>query len=174
MTKRNLAITMAFCLIFFGFVVFLKNKKQQIASSKITPTSTTPIQKPLILNGRRVLGMHPSTTAGQLKTLKTANTISTKWEPILEQNIRAQGGDAVKSIKIKKVDSFIWNQDGLALNVESVMVSIKNQRGEETSFKALVDSQNGKILQNWDRPVFDPIHPKDNFKVRIDPRYHNE
>lgn len=176
MTKRNLSLLLAGLILIF--VVILIAKKDQSPSGKnqsLTPAPAVVTPDTLTIDGKKVLGLPPVTDEKKpIEQLKIANKPSVEWKPNLEKTLRAQGGDNVKDIVIKKVDSFVWNHDGIALYVESVVVTVKNQKNEETSFKALVDAQNGKILKNWDQPIFDPIHPKDNFKVRIDPRYHNE
>lgn len=176
MTKRNLSLILGLVII-LGVIIFLsKSSKSPLVKQAPEPVIETPVidSNTLTIDGKKVLGLPPGLEKKEIEKLKIANKVSTEWEPNLEKSIRAQGGDSVKDIAIKKVDSFVWNQDGVALFVESVVVTIKNQKNEETSFKALVDAQNGKILKNWDQPIFDPVHPKDRYKVRIDPRYHNE
>lgn len=93
------------------------------------------------------------------------------WESNLRQNILAQAGSQTPEISITKIKSFVMQRDGVSLNVDSVLVKLKVDKKEKTSFKALVDSETGKILQTWDQPVYDPIEHKDNFSIKIDPRY---
>ncbi len=176
MTKRHLSLIFA-GLILIAVIIFITQRKQSPSSTTQEVDTSRPEIDPqaLTIDGKKVLGLPPGKDEHkQITQLKIANKVSPDWQPNLEKSIRAQGGDNVKDITIRKVDSFVWNQDGIALFVESVVITVKNQKNEETSFKALVDAQNGKILKNWDQPIFDPLHPKDNFKVRIDPRYHNE
>ncbi len=176
MTKRNFSLILGLVII-LGVVIFLSKSSKSLLINKasdlpeVTPVIDT---ETLTIDGKKVLGLPPGIEKKEIQKLKIANKASSEWEPNLEKSIRAQGGDSVKDIAIKKVDSFVWNHDGIALFVESVVVTVKNQKNEETSFKALVDAQNGKVLKNWDQPIFDPVHPKDRYKVRIDPRYHNE
>jgi len=126
------------------------------------------------IDNKKVVGLKPGEEKEQLENLKVSNQVAENWEIKLEKNLMEQGGDSIKSLNIKKTDSFIWKQDATALHVESVTVTLKNQQNAESSFRALVDAQTGKILQTWDQPVFDPAHPKDNFKIKLDPRYHNQ
>jgi hypothetical protein len=176
MTKRNLILIFSGVIVLGAIIFFSRKGNLPIKNASQSSSPEVPIIDPqkLTIDGKKVLGLPPGNEKSQIQQLKIANKISPDWQPNLEKSLRAQGGDNVKEIVIKKVDSFVWNQDGIALFVESVIVTVKNQKNEETSFKALVDAQNGKILKNWDQPIFDPLHPKDNFKVRIDPRYHNE
>ena len=176
MTKRNLLLIFSLVIIIGVIIFFTRKSNSPLENASQVTKTDLPVIDPqtLTIDGKKVLGLPPGNEKSQIQKLKIANKISPEWEPNLEKSLRAQGGDSVKEIAIKKVDSFVWNHDGVALFVESVVVTVKNHKNEETSFKALVDAQNGKILKNWDQPIFDPLHPKDNFKVRIDPRYHNE
>jgi hypothetical protein len=91
----------------------------------------------------------------------------------LELSLKAQGGENLKEIKIEREKSLIWIKDEQALMVESVLVSLTNQQDSHSSFRALVDSQTGKILESWDRTLFDPATSKEGFRFKLDPRYSN-
>jgi hypothetical protein len=175
MTKRWLPL---FILIFAGIAFYLYGKKRPELPQVTTPAPVTqpklvPAPK-LEFQGKQVLGLSPGKETEEIKHLKVANEVSPEWEEKLEETLRHQGGSSVKSVEIQKVDSFIWAQDGIALNVESVIVTLKNSKNQESVFRVLVDAQNGKILKNWDRPVIDPGNPRENFGIKVDPRYHND
>lgn len=126
-------------------------------------------------NGKRVLNLPPGHEKETLDNLHVSNTVSEDWQSKVEVALKLQGGDALKDVSIKKVESLVWIYNGVALNAESIEVTLKNEKGERTSFRAMVDSQNGKILQTWDQPVFDPINPHEKqFGIRVDPRYQND
>lgn len=125
-------------------------------------------------NGRRVLNLPPGREKEILENLKVTNIVSEEWQKKVEEALRLQGGDSLKDVSIQKVESLIWLYHGVALNVESVAVTLKNERKEQTRFRALIDSQNGKILQTWDQPVIDPANPRDKFNIKVDPRYLND
>ncbi len=105
---------------------------------------------------------------------QAVNVVSPEWQAKLENTLRTQGGDSVKDIEIKKVDSRVWTQDGVSLNVESVIVTIKNHLNQTTTFRLLVDAQNGKILNNWDQPIIEYADPTRQPRIKVDPRYHND
>jgi hypothetical protein len=128
----------------------------------------------LQVNGLRVVGLAPGQERDQLRTLTVVNRPSPDWEEGLLNAFRAQGGQAIKQMNLKKVDSFVWIHDGLALFVESVIVSLKSDQNRETTFRVLVDAQNGKILQHWDQPIVESGNPRENFRIKLDPRNHEE
>jgi hypothetical protein len=93
------------------------------------------------------------------------------WETNFRNSILAQAGDNPPEITITKVKSFVMQRDGVSLNVDSVIVNLKVDKKDRTTFSALIDSDTGKIIQTWNQPIYDPIDHKDNFSIKIDPRY---
>jgi hypothetical protein len=166
-----LILLIALPLIFFlirdrSFSTPLNN--QQNVSQKKVDVDT------LQIDGRKVIGLTPGKEKEEISKIQVANSPSPEWKPNLEKTILIQGGNSVKDLEINKVDSFVWSQDGISLFVESVIVKFKNEHNESTSFRVLVDAQTGKILQNWDRPLIDPISPSHSFKLKVDPSYDSE
>lgn len=164
------------------FVVIISAGALFLLRSRVpAPTAfdrSKPVNAPKIdfikqeINGKKIVGLRPNKTAEDLKNLKVMNSPAPDWEPALRETLELQGGSSIKDIKLNKVDSFVWVQDGIALFVESLIVTIKNTNDVTTSFRVLVDAQNGKILKNWDHPIIDPVHPKENLTIKVDPRYH--
>ncbi len=99
---------------------------------------------------------------------------SPEWKELLEENLRAQGGDEIEEIKIDKVDSFVWSHEGVSLNVDSVVITIRGRQNQRTKFRAIVDPKNGKILNSWDRPIVEYADPSKRRGIKVDPRYHQE
>ena len=93
------------------------------------------------------------------------------WESSLRDSIIKQGGAGVKDLQITPLESRTWVHEGKSLKVETAKISFKDPSGREISFKAMVDQQTGKVLQTWDQPVIDDFSHKDDFGVKIDPRY---
>ena len=102
------------------------------------------------------------------------NKPSPEWEKRLETSLKAQGGNSLKEIKIQKENSLVWMRDENPLLVESVVITLINQKDMESSFRALVDSQTGKVLESWDQTIFDPTKVREEtFRIKLDPRYTN-
>jgi hypothetical protein len=151
------------------FARFLNQSTTEVTKSKDKATNEAPATAE-----RKLIGVPPEKEKEVLEHLTLRNSISPEWEDKLTESLKAQGGDAVTNIQIKKVASLIWVQNGSGINVESVVITIKGKAEEESLFKALVDSQTGKILETWDRPVVDPINPRKAFRLKVDPRYFNQ
>jgi hypothetical protein len=174
MTKKQLYFILTVVMVVLGVAAyFLINKKSTSGPLRPTKPTTAPAQEVLRPNGRRVI--NPSTQDPKvLNHLRPSNMVSETWKENVERALRVQGASSLKEVEIIKVESLIWVQHGIALYVESVKIGLVNQKGETTRFDALVDSQSGKILQTFNHPVIDPANPREQFRVKIDPRYHTE
>jgi|GEM_PF-2042478 len=177
MTSRSFKILSITLALFILTYLFVGQKKDDSRSTLSTPKND--LKKHVIdvdnlkIDGRRVIGLPAGKEKESLPKIHLSNRPTNEWDKGLENAIRNQGGEGIKDVQLKSVDSFIWTQDGQSLFVESVIVSFKKPNNEEISFRVLVDSETGKILKNWDQPIFDPANPRDNFRIKIDPRYHN-
>lgn len=96
------------------------------------------------------------------------------WEEKIEKNLLAQAAGTLKEAHIEKVDSFNWKVGKVDVLVDSIIVKLEHTKGHRSSFRAIVDASNGKILQTWDHPVLDNFNPKTRFGVKVDSRYHND
>lgn len=108
-------------------------------------------------------------------SIESEDEVTKAWKSKVEKSLFLQGGRELKAVNIQRVDSFIWDYEGISLNVESVVISITNQKGEERKFRAMIDPLNGKILRTWDYPVVDSMNPRENQTgLKLDPRYHGK
>lgn len=104
---------------------------------------------------------------------KYENTPSHDWKAKVEKHLRNLGGNDLKEIHIQKERSVIISRDNHNLMVESVVIKLTNNQNSRSSFRAMVDPQTGKILETWDRTVFDPGNVREGFRFKLDPRYTN-
>lgn len=167
-------LTIAAVVYYFFYPVILmpigqapqkvNNVRQSRPGSVRTPPSVP------VINGRKVVGLPPNQSKQDLKKFVPANTPSPVWKKAVEKSVINQAGGKVKGLEVKQLESLIWIQDNIPLNVENVMVSFLDPDGRKITFKAMVDSQSGRLIQTWDRPVFDDYSAnKDG--IRLDPRY---
>jgi len=172
MTKQKKNLLILFFMVITSTAIYYLLSQERIIffeDEKMNDPQKSP--ENITIQGRRLLNAPKSLTAEKIKKIVPINPPHESWKKRIEHTLRLQGGDAIKTLDIEKAESFVWLVDGQPLNVESVVVRIQNEKNEETIFRALVDSSNGKILHTWDQPVVDPINPRNKFKVKIDPRY---
>jgi hypothetical protein len=172
MTKQRLTLLICSLLVVAG--LFLWGQKPMVqphptvkTTKKSTPTAVVNIKDREIIDQIKApLNRRPA-------SLNYINHPSQDWEKKLTQLLKAQGGTSLKELEIKKERSLVWVRDENALLVESVVVSMKNNQDVSSSFRALVDSQTGKVLETWDRTVFDPMDKSAEFRFKLDPHYSN-
>lgn len=173
---RNRVLILSLLVITMAGAYFFLNLRKSGTDPSLSIQNTPPRvdTEKLEINGKKVVGLKPGKEKVEIKKLKVANKPSTSWEKGLKENLLQQGGNSIKDIKFTKIDSFVWAHEGAALFVESVIVTLKNEKNVSTTFRVLVDAQTGKILKNWDQPVIDPVNPREGFRIKIDPRYHTD
>jgi hypothetical protein len=175
MTKRNLLLLLLIFIMVIAVIILRMQEPQKVESSSVkdSPDFTSSTGRISSPQARKVSSLPPVKEAQSLpsENVQIAHQISPHWEEELTEQLKSQGGSSLKEVKVKKIDSVIWKQHNLTLQAESVIVSLKNKQGEEVSFRAMVDSQTGKILESWDRPVVDPLNPREGFGLKLDPRY---
>ncbi len=152
----------------------MKKKAHELARSSAVVAQAVP-PNTLVFPASNKNGREVITRLQDKQTQKApSNKPDPQWQDNFEKILVIQSGSKLRDLEVKKLHSFVWSVGGQNLNVESVLVSFKNEKNESTKFNALVDSQNGKIIQTWNQPVKDPGNPRENFGVKLDPRYNNE
>jgi hypothetical protein len=111
----------------------------------------------------------------QKSVAKSTNSGPTPvWKSSLEKTLFTQGAGQLKKADIERVDTFDWKIGNVDVKVDSIIVKLEHIKGHRSSFRAIVDSSNGKILQTWDQPTMDNFDQKSRNTVKIDPRYFND
>ena len=170
MTRNRVLIFLALAFVVLFFVM---QKKVPPLSQNNLPPASPAVPSTVTDRPRDVMDQNKSPLPKLPSGASFVNKPSPDWKNRLELSLRAQGGENLKEIKIEREKSLIWIKDEQALMVESVRISLTTQQDSHSSLRALVDSQTGKILESWDRTLFDPATPKESFRFKLDPRYSN-
>lgn len=160
---RSQKLALIACFIIAAILGFNLSRFKKNESSSESPTAASPRARTFIGPDRQPLPTPPV-------DVKVENVASNNWHDRVRDSFRKQA-PSVKDITITVEQSYVLVQGTNAINVESVKIILTNQRGEESSFRALVDSQTGKVIETWDRSLTDPMNPRDTFKLKLDPRY---
>jgi hypothetical protein len=152
-------------------LLFLKKEAQNSMNEKddrdsSISTNAKSIARKVIDQNRKPIERTPASSS-------YVNRPSPEWKKRLEISLKAQAGNSLKAIKIQKESSLVWMRDENPILVESVIVTLTNHQKMQSSFRALVDSQTGKVLESWDQTIFDPANVRDGFHLKLDPRYTN-
>ena len=168
--KRSLAIILPFTIALMCFW-FIDAENENHEQKTVSATPGRPAPQKLHKGQIRAPASVP-----QLPVQVTVSPVVSQpvWKENLEKTLRTQGGSLIKNIEIEKVDSFDWKVGKVDVRVDSVKVSLQNDKGHRSSFRAIVDATSGKILQTWDQPVIDNFSAKTGGTIKIDSRYHND
>ncbi len=91
------------------------------------------------------------------------NKIDKKWKDKAVSNLsRVWISD--KEIEIEHKESAVFIKNGVAKNVEHVLVSLVHNDGNPSSFEAYIDSQTGKIIRSWNKTRYESRKP-----LKVDP-----
>lgn len=171
--KKNLSQLLFFTATLSGFW-FLSGEMGPKSDSPVPRNDVDPYlsknpDKPQI----RAPGSLPQSVRNPVAVFsqKTSEPI---WKTKLEKVLLIQGAGELKSATIQKVDSFNWKMGNVEIPVDSVIVKLEHVKGHRSSFRAIVDSSSGKLLQTWDQPTFDDFGDKRTTGIKLDPRYHND
>jgi Zn-dependent metalloprotease len=94
---------------------------------------------------------------------KPINKIDKKWKSKALSNLsKVWIGD--KGIDIEHKNSAVFIKNGIAKNVEHVIVSLVHNNGNPSSFEAYIDSQTGKIVKSWNKTRYESRKP-----LKVDP-----
>lgn len=99
---------------------------------------------------RKVLGVIDEDF--NIKDLNFSNEISPDWKDTLAENLIRLHAEDTK-VLIKKNKSYLKVQHTTGTYVEEVLITYIKNNKQLSSFKALVDSGTGKILETWDQTI---------------------
>jgi hypothetical protein len=182
MIKRRYFYLLLVLLVVSAILIVSKSDSIQkvLVPKKSSPVVQDPLRPPQPIVGGTIRKTETFKTKDSVSdfedsSIENDDEVTKAWKSKVEKSLFIQGGKELKAVDIKRVDSFIWEHEGISLNVESVVISVTNQKGEERKFRAMIDPLNGKILRTWDHPVVDSMNPRDNQTgFKLDPRYHGK
>lgn len=170
MTNGNRLLLIAFVVAVISAGVYLYSKDSNIVAPKNQVKARPTTENKTALPTSQAPALAPTRSPASANYV---NTPSPVWKEHLISSLKEQAGDSLKDVQVKKERSLIWNYDSVPLSAEAVVVTVKNHQGEVTSFRAIVDSQTGRILESWDRPISDPADVRAGFHIKLDERYSN-
>jgi hypothetical protein len=152
---------------------FFRGQTSDIRFLTADPVRTTVSAKPFSGPLFRTPASVPSGVQNRVQ-MSPPTESTPKWKSQLEKNLFTQGSGQLKKAEIQKVGTLDWKVGNVDVKVDSVIVKLEHVKGHKSSFRAIVDSSNGKILQTWDQPYIDNFSSKSVESVKLDPRYHND
>jgi len=108
-------------------------------------------------NNRKLMGNVDAKYADNDTKLEMINTVSPDWKELMGNDLmRFQSAET--KIMVREDAPLIKLEDGKGRFVEQVTITFLMATGTTNSFKALVDSESGRILETWDKTIHEKIH----------------
>ena len=169
--NQKIAFSIFIGLVAFGFLVYNweDEKMHPMTDEKI---SAAPANIPMISSRTPASAKAQTILIPATTSAPSVPSAPTELNALVEKSLRLQGGDSIKDIQINQFDAYVMKFEGVPVKVAALTINLTNTQGESTSFRAVVDSSNGKILATYDHPVIDSMNPRAEPGIKIDPRYH--
>jgi hypothetical protein len=128
-------------------------KKEELVKEKLVQKRAPASVKPRLLptrNGRFLDGKNARDYSNMAVPLKYKNKVSPDWQERLGHSL-TRFHDEGTEVLIQKERPIIYINQGIGQFREQVSINFKLPDGTKSSYRAMVDSSNGKILYTYDR-----------------------
>lgn len=102
--------------------------------------------------------------------LPMINSLSPNWKETMGHNLMRFQDEETK-LFVKEELPVINIEDGKGRFLEQVLVTYLSKDGNKSSFKALVDSETGALVETWDRTIHEKLQAKNkkilNFSTSV-------
>lgn len=121
-----------------------------------TIASINPFKGFMVRNNRILTGDVNQKFEDENTELRMVNSINPDWKEIMGQDLmRFQPADT--KLMVKEEVPVIKIIEGQGRYLEQVTITYLQKDGNRSSFKALVDSDTGSVVETWDRTVHEKI-----------------
>jgi hypothetical protein len=113
----------------------------------------------LLRNNRVLMGDIDQKYENSNEELEMSNKINPFWKDEMGSDLmRFQ--DSETKLLVKEELPIIKIQDGKGRYLEQVIITYLMKNGDQSSFKALVDSDTGMVVETWDRTIHEKLQRK--------------
>lgn len=115
------------------------------------PASKAPSKRPM-RSGRYLEGQNSRKFINPTESLKFKNKVDSNWKKNLGHNLTRFQPEGTE-VLIKKERGLIFLKKNLGEYREQVLISYKLPNGKKSSYRAMIDSESGKIIYTYDRTI---------------------
>lgn len=121
--------------------------------------SVNPYQGFMVRNNRIIMGDLNKKYEDESNELQMINSVNPEWKDIMGNDLmRFQPADT--KLMVKEEVPVIQITNGTGRFLEQVTVTYLQNNGNRSSFKALIDSETGSVVETWDRTIHEQIRKK--------------
>ena len=139
-----------------GKTIDLEQHKVPVVVRK--PASMTRNKSPM-RSGRYLEGQNAKKYTSPTEALSFKNLINPKWKDTLGHNLTRFQPEGTE-VLIKKERGLIFVKENIGHYREQVLISYKLVDGRKSSYRAMIDSSNGKIIYTYDRTINEDFRRK--------------
>ncbi len=121
--------------------------------------SVNPYKGFMVRNNRIVMGELNKNYEDENNELQMSNELNLEWKENMGQELMRFQPKGTK-LMVKEEVPVIKIVNGIGRYLEQVTVTYLLKNGSRNSFKALVDSDTGQIVETWDKTIHETIRPK--------------
>lgn len=144
--------------------------QEEFQAAKIPPPPTpskaqrtiaaiNPYQGFLVRNNRIVMGDLDKKYEDENTELQMSNSVNPDWKEVMGNDLMRFQSTETK-LMVKEEVPVIKIVNGIGRYLEQVTITYLQKDGNRSSFKALVDSETGAIVETWDRTIHEHIRSK--------------
>ena len=127
-----------------------------LPKSARTVASVNPYKGFMVRNNRILMGEVSPKFEDENNDLQMLNAVNPDWKDIMGNELmRFQPADT--KLMVKEEVPVIKIVDGKGLYLEQVTVTYLQKNGNRSSFKALVNSDTGDVVETWDRTISEQV-----------------
>lgn len=105
-----------------------------------------------IRNKRILIGESTEYFENENNNLEMLNEYNPEWKKLLGQNLLNFQEETTKVI-VREEFPIIKVEDKKGIYMEQVVITFLAKNGEQSSYRAYVNSENGKVVDTWDRMI---------------------
>jgi hypothetical protein len=133
--------------------------EERVSATTRTPANTPPQKKFRMRNNRVLMGEANPKYEDVNEDLEMINSVSPTWKDDMGVELmRFQ--DTETKLLVKEEKPIIKVQNGKGRFLEEVIITYLMKNGNQSSFKALVDSETGSLVETWDRTIHEKVRKK--------------
>ncbi|GAB4013434.1 MAG: hypothetical protein Fur0010_10270 [Bdellovibrio sp.] len=131
-----------------------KKIRPSYAKQPTVSRSPSSLNRHPIYQGREIIGDHPD-----LHKRLAINSFNEKWKDLLSFELMKFQSPGTKVVIEEEKELVLIKRKETRL-VQQVVITYLNEIGRQSSYRAFIDSENGAVIQTWDRIIHEDIRAK--------------
>lgn len=132
------------------------NPEQKDIKANRAVAAINPYKGFIVRNNRILMGEIDQKYEDESTDLPMVNKVNPQWKEIMGEDLMRFQPEETK-LMVKEELPVIKIENGQGRFLEQVIVTYLLKNGEKNSFKALVDSESGAIVETWDRSIHEKV-----------------